>query len=381
MQRIQLDPDEKITRKEYLKRKKRQYDNIKTKSKTSALFILVLVLLSIYVFTQFYVYSKENNYTYVAGEDVENQKIYNVYYVTEGYTYDPVYSLNLILSNGFNDTSYYSNSLLTNINVDENYIYGIKNEGIYRIKKDTKEMETVVEKNVSKYVIFNNRIYYITIDDKKVAYYDLESKKNEVSKIDKVTEILIDENYIYAVREDGENKSLLKISDDFKTKTEIKKDINISYIIQDDSNLYFVNKSDNNKIYTINKDGKNYKKVGDIVCISDDGNLKEIDGRKYMFCQNNKLYFINANKKNSLSSIDLNTKEVSTVISSNVEILQNIDTTVYYKLKGEMGVYLFNFDTNFSSQITNRKLKEFVVDSYQEIDEKNIKYDKTSLKG
>lgn len=380
MQRLQLDPDERITRKEYLKRKKKQYNKIRVKNKAPILFGIVIVLLSIYVFTQFYVYSKSNNYKYVYGEGVDKQKIYNVYYVTEGYTYDPVYSLNLILSNGFNDTSYYSNSLLTNINVDKEYIYGIKNEGLYKIKKDTKNMETVVEKDVSKYTICNNRIYYVTVNGEKLAYYDFEQKKSVVTDVDNITEILADDNSVYVVKNNGTKKILLKYDKDGKNKVDIKNDINVSYVIQDKDNLYFVNKSDKNKIYKISKSGENYEKVSDISTTSDNGNLKEIDGSKYMFINNNKLYYVNANEKNSLYSFDLNSKENTKVISSDVEILQNVDNTVYYKVKGEMGVYLFNYETNFTSQITSRKLKEFVVDKYEEIDPSTLKLDKEKLR-
>ena len=380
MQRLQLDPDEKITRKEYLKRKKKQSNSIKVKNKAPILFGIVIVLLSIYVFTQFYVYSKANNYKYVTGEDVDKQKVYNVYYVTEGYTYDPVYSLNLILSNGFNDSIYYSNSLLTNISLDKEYIYGIKNNGIYRIKKDTKEMETVVEKDVYKYLINGSRIYYITINESKLAYYDLTEKKNIVTDIRNVAEILVDANSLYLVQEETTKKILIKCDKDGNNKSDLKNNINISYIIQDNDNLYFVNKSDENKIYTIDKNGQNFAKIADITSISDNGSIKEIDGSKYMFIQDNKLYYVNSKENNSLYSIDLKTKEEKSIIASNVEILQNINDTVYYKVKGEMGIYLFNIETNFSSQITNRKLKEFVVDKYVEINIEDIKLDKDSLK-
>jgi hypothetical protein len=86
------------------------------------------------------VYSKANNYKYVSGNDVDSQDVYNVYYVTEGYTYDPVYSLNSILSNGFNDSIYYSNSLLTNISLDKEYIYGIKNEGVNKNQRGLRKV-------------------------------------------------------------------------------------------------------------------------------------------------------------------------------------------------------------------------------------------------
>lgn len=380
MQRLQLDPDEKITRKEYLKRKKKQNSNIKVKNKAPILFGIVIVLLSIYVFTQFYVYSKANNYKYVSGDDVDKQKVYNVYYVTEGYTYDPVYSLNLILSNGFNDSIYYSNSLLTSINVDKEYIYGIKNNGIYRIKKDTKEMETVIEKDVSKYVVKDNTIYYVTVNDSKLGIYNLNEKKNLVTDISNVTEVIVDDDSIYMVQEDKTKKILIKCDKDGNNKSDLKTDINISYIIQDTDNLYFVNKSDENKIYMISKNGEDFNKIADITSISDNGSIKEIDGSKYMFIQKNKLYYVNAKENNTLYSIDLQTKEEKNVIASSLEILQNVNDTVYYKVKGEMGVYLFNFDTNFSSQITSRKLKEFVVDPYIEIDLEKLKLDKDSLK-
>ena len=380
MQRLQLDPDEKISRKEYLKRKKKQNNNIKVKSKAPILFGIVVLLLSIYVFTQFYVYSKANNYKYVSGDDVDSQEVYNVYYVTEGYTYDPVYSLNSILSNGFNDSIYYSNSLLTNISVDREYIYGIKNEGIYRIKKDTKEMETVVEKDVLKYLVNGDRVYYITAAESKLGIYNITEKSNVITSIDNISEILVDDNHIYMVKDEKTKKVLIRTDKDGNNKVDLKTDINVSYIIQDDYSLYFVNKSDANKIYTIGKDGKNYAKVADIVSISDTGDIKEIDGSNYMFVNQNKLYYVNAESENSLYVIDLTTKENTKVITSNVEILQNVKDTVYYKVKGEMGVYLYNYATKFSSQITNRKLKEFIVDEYVKIDLDNIKIDKDNLK-
>ena len=375
MQRLQLNSDEKITRKEYLKRKKKQSDSIKNKSKMPILFSVVILLLSIYVFTQFYMYNKANNYQYVSGEDVDKQKVYNVYYVTEGYTYDPVYSLNCILSNGFNDSIYYSNSLLTDISVDKEYIYGIKNEGLYRIKKDTKNMETVIEKDVQKYLVNGNKVYYITVNGTKLGIYDLDTKENKITGNDKITEILADANSIYMVKDVGLKKILIKTDKDGNNKVDLKNDINVSYIIQDTDNLYFVNKSDGNKVYMLNKNGQNFTKVADITSISDNGNIKEIDGSRYMFVQNNKLYYINSGDNNSLYAIDLNSKENSSIIASSIEILQNQSDTVYYKVKGEMGVFLFNYSTNFSSQITSRKLKEFIIDPYKEIniDEIDIK--------
>ena len=160
----------------------------------------------------------------------------------------------------------------------------------------------------------------------------------------------------------------MKFDKEGQNKQELVKDENVSYIIQDDTKIYFVNKKDENKIYAIGKDGTGLGKIDDIASVSDKGDIKEIDGKKYMFINNNELYYINVADYNTLWKINLETKEKSQVIAVSVEILQNVDNTVFYKVKNEMGVYLFNYDTSFMSQVTKRKLKEIVVDSYEQID-------------
>ncbi len=380
MQRLQLNLDEKITRKEYLKRKRQQAKKIKKISKISYLVIAAIIILSVYVGAQFYVYNKSNNFKYVADEDVNRQKVYNVYYVTEGYTYDPVYSLNKIHSDGFNDKSVYSNSGLVNIQVDNEFVYGMKEEGIYRINKNTNEMESLVEKNVLKYLIDNNRIYYITKNENNLYYIDMISGTKENKKIDisGVSEILVDNDSIYLVINEKTKKILIKYDKDGNNKKDIVTNANVSYIIQDKDKIYFVNKQDKDKIYSISKNGENLSKVDDISGVADKGDIKEIDGKKYMFVEDNNLYYINVEDNSTLWKINLETKEKEKVISVSVEILQNIDKTIFYKVKNEMGVYLYNYDTNFMSQVTKRKLKEFVVDNYDQV-APNAKKDKSSL--
>ena len=73
MQRLQLDPEEKITRKEYLRRKRKQANGLKKRSKITYIVIGLMVVLTIYIFAQYYVYSKESNFKYVAGDDVEKR--------------------------------------------------------------------------------------------------------------------------------------------------------------------------------------------------------------------------------------------------------------------------------------------------------------------
>ena len=292
MQRLQLDPEEKITRKEYLRRKRKQANGLKKRSKITYIVIGLMVVLTIYIFAQYYVYSKENNFKYVAGDDVEKQQVYNVYYVTEGYTYTPVYSLNSINSNGFNDKTLYYNSGLTNVQIDNDYVYGIKDEGIYRLKKGTKELETLIEKDILKYTIDGDRIYYITGKEAKLGYVDLNTIENKIFDISDVSEVIADENNLYVVQDQKTKKILLKFNKDGGDKKELVNNENVSYIVDSENKIFFVNKKDNNKIYSIDKNGENLQKVDDISSVSDKGNIKEIDGKKYMFENNNFLYYI-----------------------------------------------------------------------------------------
>ena len=87
-----------------------------------------------------------------------------------------------------------------------------------------------------------------------------------------------------------------------------------------------------------------------------------------MFVNNGYLFYVNVDDSNSLWKINLNDKTTEKVIPMSVEILQDINGTVFYKVKGEMGVYLYNYETNFMSQVTKRKIKEFFVDSSKEIE-------------
>lgn len=374
MQRIQLENDEKITRKEYLRRKKKQASNIiNDRKKITYIFLTIaFILLSLYVFSQFYIYSKANSYTYLASDEAENQQIYNVYYVTEGYTYAPVYSLNNIYSNGFNDSSFYINSGLTDIKVDNSYIYGLKEDGLYRVNKTTKDMETLIDKDILKYTLCGDRIYYITRENKKVGYIDI-NNNIKTFEISDVSEILIDNDNIYVVKYKKKSKMLVRYDKEGNNEKILTDDSNVSYIIQSENLIYFVNKNDSNKIYSITKNGDDLKKVDDICSVSDNGNIKEIDGSKYMFVRGNILYYINTEDGNSLYSINIDTKEKEKIISSSINLIEAVDGTVFYSEKGQMGVYLFNLDTNFMAQVTSRKLKDFAVDKYEKIDIDSLK--------
>ena len=374
MQRLQLDEDEKLTRKEYLKRKKKQSSNIKNKrSKLTYIAIFLVVVVGIYLIAQIYVYSKENNFRYVEDELSKAQKIYNVYYVTEGYTYNPVYTLNSIYSNGFEDKTVYSNSGLTNIKVSGDYIYGTKEGGLYRLKKHGNEIEPLVEKDLSKYNVDGDIVYYTVESNNALKSFNVSTKEIKDLGINNIVEIAIDENYLFVVKDETTSKTIYRLNKDGGDKKELTKKSNVSYIIESGDKIYYVNKKDSNKIYLVTKNGENESKVADIKTASDSGQINEIDGSKYMFVRNNELYYVNVEDSNKLFKVNLESKKVEEVLPMSVELLQGIDETVFYKIKGEMGIYLYNIDTKFMSQITNRKLRDFFVDKTEQISIENIK--------
>ena len=81
-----------------------------------------------------------------------------------------------------------------------------------------------------------------------------------------------------------------------------------------------------------------------------------------MFVSEGNLYYINPDDNNTLWKINLEDKNCEKVIHSSVQILQNVENTVFFKVKNEMGVYLYNFSTKFMSKITNRNVSEFSID-------------------
>lgn len=369
MQRLQFNEDEKLTRKEYLKRKKKQAKKLKQKSKITYIMIIGIAIVSIYLAIQVYVYSKENNFKYVEGDGMKAQKVFNVYYVTEGYTYNPVYTLNSIYTNGFGDKTVFANSGLTDIKISGEYIYGSKEGGIYRLKKENSdEIEPLVEKDVSKFVIDGNILYFTQGDENTLKCINVDTKETKELDIDNISEIIYDENSLFVVKDEKTKKTLYKINKEDNSKTELTKNSNVSYIIESGDNIYYVNKKDENKIYVVTKNGENESKLADIISVSDKGEIKEVDGSKYMFVNNGYLFYVNVEDSNSLWKINLSDKQTEKVIPMSVEILQDIGGTVFYKVKGEMGVYLYNYETSFMSQVTKRKIKEFFVDSSKEIE-------------
>lgn len=367
MQRIQLEEDEKITRKEYLKRKKKQSKRIRKKSKITYILTLFFIVLVLYIVFQIVIYRRKNNFSYLADDSVNSQALYNVYYVTEGYSYNPKYSLNSIYSNGFNESTVSYELGFYNIRITPEYVIGMKDGKLFSCSKNGKDVVQLYDQAIKNFTIYGNEVYMILADNSKLYKYDLQTKENKYLNIDNVIEVLADENNVFVAKDEKIKKQLYKLDKQGDNISKIAPDANVSYVIESKDKLYFVNKADSNKIYSINKDGSDCKKLADICSASDRGVMRGVDGSKYMYVYNDYLYYVNSSDNDNLWKYNLNTGENVKEIAMQIEILQDVNETVFYKIKNERGVYLYNTNTKFMSEITKRKVKEFAIDIYTKV--------------
>jgi len=361
MQKLSLSDEEKLSRKEYLRKKKKLTIGITGKNKKKYIAMFFAIILMLYVFIQFYIYYRENNYKYLTDHKVDEQTVYNMYYVSIGYTYSPKSSLNSIKSNGFEELSVYKDLGFSHINPNGEYIYGIRDTSISKLNKATNEVTVIYEKDVNKYTMYNNEIYAIVGTTNKLVYIDSLTNEAKDLGIDNVTEILVDENSLFLCIDGTDKKSIVKINKDGTDKKVLTGNENVSYIIQNDTMIFFVNKADSNKIYSMKKDGTDIVKVADIQSITDTGSIQDVDGSKYMFTVNNNLYYVNVEDNRNLWKINLDDKTTEKTISMSVDILEKVENTVFYKVQNEKGVYLYNLETKFTSQVSPRLITEFVV--------------------
>ena len=372
LQRLQFDLGEQISRKEYLKRKKRNSKLLKKRSKITYILLAIFLALAVYIVVQLIIYRRYNNFKYTLGEGVNAQAVYNIYFITEGYTYDPVYSISSITSLGENETSILPSCNIEQVIVEQDFLYGIRDGALCRVNKNDYTVEELIKDDIRKYVKHNNTIFYISTDNMVLKSYNIDTKETKIFDLANVEQILVNEDNVFAVTHTTEEKSIYRFNFDGQGKTKISSDAEVSYAIENNGVIYFVNRADSNYIYKVNTSGEGLSKVANIKSIYTKGKNDEVNGNKYMFIRENNLYYINPDDEDSLWRYNLDDGTNERVISASIEILQNVDNTVFYKIDKEMGVYLYNYDTQFMSLVTRRRVKEFVIDTYTDIASENI---------
>ncbi len=372
LQRLQFDLGEQISRKEYLKRKKRNSKLLKKRSKITYILLAIFLALAVYIVVQLIIYRRYNNFKYTLGEGVNAQAVYNIYFITEGYTYDSVYSISSITSLGENETSILPSCNIEKVIVEQDFLYGIRDGALCRVNKNDYTVEELIKDDIRKYVKHNNTIFYISTDNMVLKSYNIDTKETKIFDLANVEQILVNEDNVFAVTHTTEEKSIYRFNFDGQGKTKISSDAEVSYAIENNGVIYFVNRADSNYIYKVNTSGESLSKVANIKSIHSKGKNDEVNGNKYMFIRENNLYYINPDDEDSLWRYNLDDGTNERVISASIEILQNVDNTVFYKIDKEMGVYLYNYDTQFMSLVTRRRVKEFVIDTYTDIASENI---------
>ena len=366
MQRLQFDLGEKISRKEYLKRKKKNSRLLRKRSKITYMLLACFIGLGIYILIQLLQYNKYNSFKYTEGDGVNKQPVYSIIFVTEGYTYNPVYSVSTTLSSGDEEKNVLPSSDIRNVCVAEDCFYGLKGGSICRIDRDTYAIEEVLADDVKKFTYANDHLFYITNSEERIKAYNVKDGGSAAYDITNVKQILVTDTKVIGVVGTFSEKEIYSFGYGGQDKTKISGDTKATNTIVSGETVYFVNKAAEDKIYRVNTDGNNLGEVADIHCVS---NMvpDEKDGNSYMFVNQDKLYFVNTRDSHALWSYDLSNGTSEKVLSSPIEMLGNIDDTIIYKVNGEMGIYLYNFDTKYMSLVTKRRVKEFVIDKYKEI--------------
>lgn len=367
MQRLQFDLGEQISRKEYLRRKRKNSRLLRKRSKITYILLAIFIALAIYIVIQLVIYRRYNNFKYTSIDDVNNQSIYNILYVTEGYTYDPVYSLSSILSSGDEDKSILPSSNLREISVTEESYYGIRDGVLCKINRENNEVTELINDNVQKYVVATKGyIAYTSGNNERLKVYNVENGETKKTDLAHVKQVFTDNKSFFCVTHSSDDKSVYSFWLNGEAKKKISGDAYATTaVVGESGRVYFIDKNDDNKIYGVNADGSELWKVADISSVSK--TVDEVNSKKYMFERNNILYYVNSKDENTLWAYNIDTKENVRVISSPVELLQNVDNTIFYKIEKEMGVYLYNTDTKFLSLVTKRRVREFVIDPFVDI--------------
>lgn len=128
------------------------------------------------------------------------------------------------------------------------------NSFLYRINSSGKNKKTIIEKNVSKYMIYNNRIYYTLEDYKDSGIYmcdfngenDKKIVKNYVSEF-----VCFEDNIFYSNKKEIYS---FNITTSQVTKLYKSKDTNNIYnLVINDHTLFFTSENTNNNgIYSLN---------------------------------------------------------------------------------------------------------------------------------
>jgi len=355
-----LGQDEVVSRKDYLKKKKREKTKRKLLniSKRTWVMLAFIIVISCYVIYQFYVYNTKHRLVQTLPDEISSMKDYKIYYVSETYAYDAKNQLKSMSTTSNEKVTIDEGLGITQINVKNNNIYGIIDESLVKINTNGKEndVEKLVENNVNGYALYNEEIFvYLSGEGVETGVYKL-GKKNELKKIISaaVNQLIVDKNNIYIVNND---KNIVRYDKKGEGETYLVNDGSAGGMIQDNKNIYFVNTKDSNKLYKIEKETSKVQAVTNQATLNSVYN--GMNGYSYMGIYDNTVYYINTKDGNKLYKTVIGSKEDIKILEDNIQILDIIEGTIFYKVKGDIGVYRYDIANEISSQVTSARVVEF----------------------
>ncbi len=351
---LETEKEKSMTRKEYLKYKKKKNRSLPWLKNIALL--LVIVALSLYVVNQLKVYT---SVTEIANKMLEESKLiktYKMYFMGEPYTKDDKENI-LYYYQGADEsrTEIKSGKGLKYIQLDEEgNIYGIKDKNLIKVNVSSDTSEIVVEGDVSNYLIYGKEVLVYKDYGKnsdKTGVYEL---NGEMLIKGVVYQMIRDLENVYFIQPDTTSKSLIAFSISNKSKKNLSgKDI-VNNIIQDDDNIYYSSSSRKGYICKVSKSGGEAKVISHNSCLVDSYNFYTTSA---MGVYGNKVIYINS-EDNKVYLTGDNEDEV--IVDNEVKQIQLKGNMLYFLLKDKIEIYRYNVEKNMLEKITSARTGEMI---------------------
>lgn len=343
-----------MTRKEYLKKKKKE-KSILPWLKNIAL-LLVIVALSIYVVNQLKVY---NSVTDIANKMLEESKLiktYKMYFMAD--TYEKGDNEKILYYYQGTDESrkeLKSGKGLKNISIDSsNNLYGIKDKTLIKINTDEDTSEVICSEDVTNYIL-GGATMYIYKDygksDEKTGIYNLNGDHIIEGTI---YQMLCDNSSIYVVEPSTTSRSLVKYSLDGNGKKVLSEKDIVTNIIQDDEYIYYSASSKKDYICKVSKSGEEVTTISSTACLKDTTNFAKTNT---MAVYNGNVVFVAA----SDNKVYITGEEADSLVVDNaVSQIQLNGHMLYFSMKDKIDIYRYNLEKSVLEKITSARTDEMI---------------------
>lgn len=354
---MEYSSDKVMTRKEYLKSKRKGKLGLRILKYT--LLLTVIALLSVYLFKQLDVY---NNVTKIANKVVEETalaKTLTMYYVADGYTKDSKSDVVIYKAYDESRTKIADTAGFSNINVVNGILYGLQDEALYAIELETNLKSKVIDGNIREYIVRGEKIYcYIESKSTKetgIYLYDIATKEMKLI-INIVSEqMLVDDNYIFVISKGKTEKSIIRYNLNGSGRTIMTDKEIVTYFKQDKNVIYYVA---DEKLYSLTKTGR----ITNLIMEEDiyiDRDVVNFNAEPFAIKDDN-VYYITKGEEKNLCIFNIKTGEKQVLSKKNVESMQLVSNTLYYKLNNGIGLYRINLESGKSEHVTNIRGIEYI---------------------